>query len=91
MSPHISGKNESQVPGALPTTAMPSANSGSGLDEILTKKQLAERLHVTVRSLENWQRRGILRYVKIGKIVLFIWGDVLESLKQFRVSRRTSK
>jgi hypothetical protein len=90
VSPHISPKHELVIT-ALPTTVMPDAAGGAGLDEVLTKKKLAERLHVTIRTLENWQRRGVLRYVKIGKIVLFIWGDVLESLKEFRVSRRTCK
>jgi hypothetical protein len=90
MSPHISPKHEAPVtPPAA--TMMPGAGTGSGLDEVLTKKKLAERLHVTVRTIENWQRRGVLQYVKIGKIVLFVWGDVLESLRNFRVSRRTCK
>jgi hypothetical protein len=90
MSPHISPKNEpANTP--LATTVMPGVASGNGLDEVLTKKSLAERLHVTVRTIENWQRRGVLQYCKIGKVVLFVWGDVLESLRNFRVSRRTCK
>jgi hypothetical protein len=86
VSPHISPKYQPENM-ALPATMMPGA--GSGLDEVLTKKTLAERLHVTIRTIENWQRRGVLDYVKIGKIVIFVWGDVLESLRRFRVSRRT--
>ncbi len=88
MSPHISPKHE---PPAMPlqSTVMPGVVSGTGLDEVLTKKALAERLHVTIRTVENWQRRGVLEYVKIGKVVLFVWGDVLASLRNFRVSRRT--
>ena len=88
MSPHISSRHEPQAT-PLPTPVMPGATSGGGLDEILTKKKLSERLHVTVRTVENWQRRGVLQYVKVGKVVLFVWGDVLESLRNFKVSRRT--
>jgi hypothetical protein len=90
MSPHISPKHEAPIT-PLPTTVMPGVASGSGLDEVLTKKGLATRLHVTPRTIENWQRRGVLDYVKVGKIVIFVWGDVLESLRRFRVSRRTCK
>jgi excisionase family DNA binding protein len=50
---------------------------------------LAELLQVTVRTVENWQRRGVLQYVKVGKVVRFVWGDVLEALRSFKVSRRT--
>lgn len=59
-------------------------------DEMLTKKELAGRLKIAVRTVERWQRRGILCYVKVGKVVLFHWGDVVALLKsQYLVSRRT--
>jgi excisionase family DNA binding protein len=59
-------------------------------DEMLTKKELAVRLKMTVRTVENWQRRGVLPFVKVGKIVLFHWPDVVSHLKSnFRVCRRT--
>ena len=88
MSPHIAPSPEPPTT-PLQATISPGVAPGAGLDEVLTKKTLAERLHVTIRTIENWQRRGILQYCKIGKIVLFVWGDVLESLRNFRVSRRT--
>lgn len=65
------------------TTANPS-------DVMLNKKELAGNLKMTVRTVENWQRRGILPFVKVGKVVLFHWPDVVEHLKtNFRVCRRT--
>ncbi|MBI3871008.1 MAG: helix-turn-helix domain-containing protein [Verrucomicrobia bacterium] len=58
-------------------------------DEILTKKELALRLKVTPRTIENLQRRGALPFTKIGKIVRFSWHDVLAHLNaNFRVCRR---
>jgi excisionase family DNA binding protein len=59
-------------------------------DVMLTKAELAERLKLNIRTVENWQRRGILPFVKVGKIVLFHWPDVVEHLTgNFRVCRRT--
>lgn len=58
-------------------------------DEMLTKRELAGRLKITVRTIENWQRRGLLPFVKISKVVLFYWPDVVQHLKSnFQVSRR---
>jgi excisionase family DNA binding protein len=66
------------------------APPGNPSDVMLTKKELAQRLKVTLRTIENWQRRGVLPFVKMGKIVLFHWPDVVEHLKaNFRVCRRT--
>ena len=57
--------------------------------EILTKKELAARLKVTARTIENWQRRGVVPFVKVQKVVLFLWSDVIEHLRaNFRVCRR---
>jgi hypothetical protein len=61
------------------------------INEMLTKEKLAPKLHVGIRTIENWQRRGVLPYVKIGKVVIFIWGDVVEALKKFRICRKTCK
>ena len=61
-------------------------------DALLNKKEVAQRLKITVRTVENWQQRGILPFVKVGKIVLFDWPDVLEHLREnFRVCRRSRK
>lgn len=63
---------------------------GNPSDVMLNKRELAERLKVTVRTVENRQQRGVLPYVKIGKVVIFHWPEVVEFLKSnFRVCRRT--
>ena len=72
---------------AQETTIAPPGNPS---DVMLNKRELAERLKMTVRTVENWQRRGALPFVKVGKVVLFHWPDVLEHLKtNYRVCRRT--
>ena len=53
--------------------------------ELLTKAQLAQRLHKSPRCVEIWMRQRYLPYVKIGHSVLFNWADVLAALKRFQV------
>ena len=55
----------------------------------ITKEEVAKRLKKTVRTVENWQARGILPFVKAGRSVLFKWTDVEAHLQaNFRVCRR---
>ena len=63
------------------------ASTGPG-DEMLTKHELAAKLKVSVRCIENWQRAGHLPYIKIASVVLFVWPDVVTHLKtNFQVNR----
>jgi predicted site-specific integrase-resolvase len=69
------------------STAVPQV--GDPHDEMLTKKELAGRLKVTIRTIENWQREGFLPYIKISSVVLFHWPEIIEHLKaNFKVCRR---
>ena len=71
------------------STISTAAAPGNSSDQMLNKKELAGRLKVTVRTIENWQAAGLLPYIKISSVVLFHWPDVLEHLKtNFRVCRR---
>jgi hypothetical protein len=54
-------------------------------DCLLTKKELAQRLKKSVRSIENWMKLRYLPYNKIGHSVLFRWRDVVEALDHFHV------
>ena len=52
----------------------------------ITKQEVARRLKKTVRTIENWQRRGYIPFIKAGRSVLFDWDDVVTHLKKhFRV------
>jgi excisionase family DNA binding protein len=55
-------------------------------DTLLTKQNLAPRLKCSVRTVDEWMRRGRLPYIKVGKAVRFRWGDVLAKLGEFRVN-----
>ncbi len=59
-------------------------------EEFMTKRQLAERLKVTVRTIENWMTAGVVPFIKVKKVVLFQWQDVVDHLRRnFRVCRRS--
>ena len=55
-------------------------------DCLLTKKQLAARLGVSPRTVDQYMRSGRLCFLKLGKTVRFRWADVLEKLGSYRVN-----
>jgi len=55
-------------------------------DALLTKRALAPRLNCSVRTVDEWMRKGKLPYIKVGKSVRFRWADVLQKLSEFRVN-----
>jgi excisionase family DNA binding protein len=50
---------------------------------ILTKKQAAELLHITTRTVEDWMKRGLLPYLKIGRTVRFKEDDLMRHLNDY--------
>ena len=63
----------------LTSNSQPTVDGGQ--DVMLTKMELAAKLKVTVRTVENWQHDGFLPGVKIANVVRFHWPDVVEHLK----------
>ncbi len=59
------------------------ADSASG--RLLDKGEVAARLRIGRRSVDNWMKRG-LPYIKWGKTVRFHWEDVLAKLNERRVN-----
>jgi excisionase family DNA binding protein len=51
-------------------------------DGLLTKRELAEKLHISKRTLDDWQRRGRICHLKIGKSCRYRLADVLEKLRE---------
>ena len=70
--------NEGSVPTEQPARGR-ALDDGS--NEMLTKEELAAKLKVTVRTVENWQHDGFLPGVKIANVVRFHWPEVVEHLK----------
>lgn len=49
-------------------------------DVMLSKKELAPKLGVSVRTIENWQHKRYLPFLKIDNVVIFHWPTVLAHL-----------
>lgn len=63
------------------------------IDPMLNKREIAARLRFSVRGVDNWMKRGLIPYLKIGRSVRFRWSEVerhlgsLESRGVVRFSR----
>ena len=56
---------------------------------LITKHELARRLHKTPRTVERWQRRGIIPYIKCGRAVYYHWYTVIGHIAdRFRVCKQ---
>lgn len=55
-------------------------------DRLLTKRELAQRLRVSTRTVDVYMRAKRLPFLKIGKTVRFHWSDVIEKLSIHRVN-----
>ena len=55
-------------------------------DRLLKKRELAERLGVSSRTVDDWQRRGRIAYLKIGRSCRYRWRDVIAKLESFRIN-----
>jgi excisionase family DNA binding protein len=55
--------------------------------ELLTKAELAKRLNVTSRTIDNWRDEKILSAYKIMSQVRFDWGSVLAELELHKEGR----
>ena len=56
------------------------------IDGLLSKRGLAPRLQISVRTVDEWIRKGRIPFLKIGKSVRFRLTDVLEKLNQHRIN-----
>jgi excisionase family DNA binding protein len=70
----------------VPTTSQGQLTSQSADEILLDKPGIARRLNKSVRTVDDWMKRGRLPYIKVGRSVLFRWGAVLEKLEAFRVN-----
>ena len=53
---------------------------GPGFEAFITKPEVARRLNKQVRTVDNWMKCGILPYYKIGRSVVFKWGEIETAL-----------
>jgi len=53
---------------------------------LLRKRELAQQLGISKRTLDVWMAQGRVPFLKIGRSVRFRLSDVLEKLNAFRVN-----
>jgi excisionase family DNA binding protein len=53
--------------------------------ELLTKKQLADKLEISSRTLDTWVSSRKIPFIKVGGIIRFNWPRVREALDAFEV------
>jgi len=78
-------KKMTTTPLSQPAAAQAAVRIQNLADGFISKTEVARRLGKTARTVEQWMRRGIIPYLKIGKgrraTVLFKWPDIEAHLK----------
>ncbi len=65
--------------------------NGQGFEEFIGKAEVARRLGLRPRTIDDWMARGLLPFYKPGHFVRFKWSEVERHLAQnWRVCRRTA-
>ena len=62
-----------------------STSSLQSTGDLITKNELAARLHKSPRCIELRMKRRYLPYLKVGRSVLFSWPDVIRALERFHM------
>lgn len=76
------GKRSGQpLPGNMPcgTVVAPLANVPPPM-ELLTRRELAARCQVDVRTIERWQAEGVVPFIKVREVVRFHWPTTIAHL-----------
>ena len=60
-------------------------------DELLSIREAAELLGVTVQTCHEWKRRGMLRYHKLGSRSYIKRGDIMAALQGHQRTVKTGK
>ena len=53
---------------------------------LLRKRELAEKLAISKRTLDVWMQKGRIPFLKVGRSVRFRLPDVLAKLSEYRVN-----
>jgi excisionase family DNA binding protein len=72
--------------GAMTTKIDDEASTERAIQGLLKKRELAERLAISKRTLDVWMSMGRIPFLKVGRSVRFRLPDVLEKLQTFRVN-----
>lgn len=70
---------------------VPTGTTTSAVDELLSISETAEMLGVTVQTVHDWKRRGLLKYHKLGSRSYIKKADVLAALSGHQRSAKSGK
>jgi excisionase family DNA binding protein len=73
------------------TPAAPPAPAGPPADELLTIREAAALLDVTVQTVHDWKRRGLLKFHKLGSRSYLKRGETLAALTAQQRTLKPSK
>ncbi len=59
---------------------VPTSTNSVPVEEFINKAEVARRLKKQIRTIDNWMKRGILPYYKIGRSVAFKWSEIEAAL-----------
>lgn len=65
----------------------PVKNESSNTDEFATRMEVAKLLKITLPTLHDWTKQGIITSYKIGKRVLYKRDEVKDSMHQRNFSK----
>ena len=72
-------------------TPSPEANSTAPVEELLSIREAAALLGVTVQTVHEWKRRGLLKYHKLASRSYLKRADVLAALQGHQRTSKTGK
>jgi predicted DNA-binding transcriptional regulator AlpA len=59
----------------------------NGVEQLWSRKIVAQRFDYSTRTINDWMAKGWLPYVKIGKSVRFVPGDVEAFINAHRIGK----
>lgn len=71
--------------------AAPAGPPTAPADELLSIREAATLLGVTVQTVHEWKRRGLLKYHKLGSRSYLKRADVLAALQGYQRTAKTGK
>lgn len=66
------------------------AKEAKGLGIVFTTKELAAKLKVSTKTINNWREDRIIEFCKVNNVVLFTEKAVLEFLAGHSIKRRNN-
>jgi len=69
---------------------MVQAQKYQGLVKVFTSKELAEKLKVSTKTLNNWRETRLIEYSKVNNTILYTEKAVIEFLATHTIKRRNN-